>query len=114
MNSERERFEAWCKTYPSGWGLAPETILDGTGAYEHDDTQVAWLAWQAARQDWQPIETAPKDGTWMVVCQSRNGIIKIARWSDIYKHWSTGITAMCYLAEVSHWMPLPPAPQDRG
>jgi len=57
--------------------------------------------------DWQPIATAPKD-KFILLCQSRNGIIKAGRWSNPYLHWSTAVGPMGFLAEVTHWMPLPP------
>lgn len=61
--------------------------------------------------EWQPIETAPKDREWILVCQSKNGIIRTARWCETWEHWETGSGAMSYIASVTHWMPLPPAPE---
>lgn len=69
---------------------------------------------------WQPIETAPKDGTTILVCYDRcydkNGFAPIAvkwrtyhpnakggaEWRDSNGHKIQGVT---------HWMPLPEAPQ---
>ena len=62
---------------------------------------------------WQPIETAPKDGTWFVAARFvkgceyvRYGYAKIDRWHEIggldqfnKKFWP-----------ATHWMPLPPPP----
>lgn len=59
---------------------------------------------------WQDIESAPKDGISVLVCQSRNGIVKAAYWSQAYNHWSVSAGPMGYLDEVTHWMPLPAAP----
>lgn len=62
-----------------------------------------------AAQQWQPIETAPKDRD-ILVCQSRNGIISAARGVNEHGDWKTGIGPMDYLAEATHWMPLPEPP----
>ena len=61
--------------------------------------------------EWQPIETAPKDGTWVLVCQGQNNIIRSAKWSIDYDHWEVSSGAMSYIAGVTHWMPLPEPPQ---
>lgn len=58
---------------------------------------------------WQPIETAPK-GKKILVCQSLNGIIALAHGVDRFGNWKTGPSAMDYIAEVTHWMPLPKTP----
>lgn len=80
--------------------------------------------------DWQPIETAPKDGTWIVLlipesCHDSDRPktwIEAAKWIEEYQgvweqvsrdrkdlveqdlsHWS------CY-EDPTHWMPLPKEP----
>ena len=76
---------------------------------------------------WQPIETAPKDGTAVLLYGLWAGEIAgptshpttdIGAWS---KHkgdfdgfeWclSTGDAYACWM-KPTHWMPLPPAPAD--
>lgn len=73
--------------------------------------------------DWQPIETAPKDGTevllWLGFPFSR---IEYAKW---YQGWGLWIDAEDPEPEDSdevrgtgelvptHWMPLPEPPSDR-
>lgn len=61
---------------------------------------------------WQPIETAPKDGSWVLVCAGRN--VWIAQWATPKTHadssisgWRAGHT---YTDGVTHWMPLPEPP----
>lgn len=62
--------------------------------------------------EWRPIETAPKDGSMILVCQSSNNIISSASWSYIYNHWATYPGPMGFITEVTHWMPLPQPPKE--
>jgi hypothetical protein len=68
LSDERALFEAWAKsrflqtaTYRDAWG-EPKY---------HDHIECMWEGWQAGRASlvpqWQPIETAPKDGTRILV-----------------------------------------------
>ena len=63
---------------------------------------------------WQPIETAPKDGTW-VFMTTRCGILNIARWNkrhpDLGMHgrWESKSNAS-HILRPTHWMPLPAIP----
>lgn len=56
--------------------------------------------------EWQPIETAPKDGT-ELLCYVRNkshgDIYDIAEWWNGGWWWD-------WCDDPTHWMPLPPAP----
>lgn len=58
-------------------------------------------------QEWQPIETAPKDGTWVMV-GNHNGPC-IARWgrTPYVEGWFNG---RWYSDNQTHWMPLPEPP----
>jgi hypothetical protein len=55
---------------------------------------------------WQPISTAPKDGTNILIFESDEGTVRISRWRDdtIPTGW-TGIERV-----PSHWLPLPEPP----
>jgi hypothetical protein len=69
--------------------------------------------------DWQPIETAPKDGTAVLVFGERystpNGTpgIAVARWYEDgfppQTWWGTAGNSLVVQCP-SHWMPLPPPP----
>ena len=59
--------------------------------------------WQAAQPQWQPIETAPRDGSDILAYSSQSQ--EIIRWSDLSESWSLSYT-------FTHWMPLPPPPQQ--
>lgn len=67
-----------------------------------------------ASHDWQPIETAPKDGT--VVLGYRNGKYANAHrvQRDDCEMWSfgqvSGDVARFPECKPTHWMPLPPSP----
>ena len=74
--------------------------------------------------NWQPIETAPKDGTDILIVTSRFQTVCVAMWSNYCElggfhaapgwqvfdcddgYYSIGFTQ----EEVSHWMPLPRPP----
>ena len=55
---------------------------------------------------WQSIETAPRDGTWIL--GGHTGDVRIIRYSDI-DGWINvhGNRVVCY---PTHWMPLPEPP----
>lgn len=55
---------------------------------------------------WQPIETAPKNGTPLLLA---NGVaITTGQWSPLSERWCD-IWFMQNL-KPTHWMPLPPPP----
>jgi len=75
--------------------------------------------------EWQPILTAPRDGTPIILFSADvdedMGQIWIARWSEAHKWrdygWEyRGGGSWCYANTPSHWMPLPPPPStgDHG
>lgn len=84
--------------------------------------------------EWQPIETAPKDGTTVIVGFDIASvwIVRSACWDDGQGWDSTGFDSLdeargwwSYCNSVSseklegiyeptHWMPLPPAPSNAG
>ena len=66
--------------------------------------------------DWQNIDTAPKDGT-SILGWTAEGIC------EIYWMWGEWCQAPCYstydgcgsavlLCQPTHWMPLPPGPKS--
>ena len=66
--------------------------------------------------EWQPIETAPKDGRWLIVFAEGATVPEVAKWGKI-----KGETGWCDpdidefqpVWNVTHWMPLP-APPTQG
>ena len=71
--------------------------------------------------EWQPIETAPKDGTWILVFEhdEYSPSIHVVRWGQ--PEWGGGDLTWVTMAlgpnpdtydphPVTHWMPLPDPP----
>ncbi len=58
---------------------------------------------------WQPIETAPKDGTGILAYNPFFGAYNTA-YTD--GEWPCGFSVGCgqWFPKPTHWMPLPPAP----
>ena len=60
---------------------------------------------------WQPIETAPKDGTWFLAHRPAWALPEIVRWSSYCGgYWQSMETSV----EPTHWMPLPSPPTPEG
>lgn len=57
--------------------------------------------------DWQPIETAPKDGRRIDVW-SHGRRLTDAAWHQEWQTWATPYGRIVY--EPTHWMPLPAVP----
>lgn len=64
--------------------------------------------------EWQPIETAPRDGSYLWLHES-NGTTWRGRW--LYEKWTFGVTSndheFCVFVNLNptHWMPLPKPPE---
>jgi hypothetical protein len=74
--------------------------------------------------NWQPIETAPKDGTAIVAYCPRLGVCAPTSWNDdkysknpkpYWRHWVEHIFRVRCVREdqSTHWMPLPPPPEGK-
>lgn len=60
--------------------------------------------------DWQPIETAPRDGTEVILYDGRDRFIGAyvrGYWHNLH------IDFPCVYTRVTHWMHLPEPPSDR-
>ena len=66
-------------------------------------------------QEWQPIETAPKDGSWIVVTSTHNIYFRVAvqfvcgAWIDVNEIENDDLMR----DSATHWMPLPAAPMEK-
>ena len=67
------------------------------------------------KEGWRPIETAPKDGTEILVCgPACSGFyFSVACWKDRWQEswWSDYEDEELF--PPSHWMPLPAAPEPQ-
>jgi hypothetical protein len=56
---------------------------------------------------WQTIDTAPKDGTEILVCNTHQGNVKrLIWWSNVYKCWQTKGEVITNLQDT-HWLKIP-------
>ena len=103
-------WEAWETQFRKGgdqpaldWDLIPPEI------------QACWVAVAAAcqqREDWQPIETAPKDKTPVMVFDKNhdNGKMAVAVWEND-EHYIIEEQSIPIGIFPTHWMPLPEPPR---
>jgi len=67
------------------------------------------------RIKWQPIETAPKDGTIILVCRSDNYFSQSASYRNYHPNakgkasWRDLLNGT--ILQPTHWMPLPSKPE---
>lgn len=61
---------------------------------------------------WQPIETAPKDGTIVLVYAKETQEYAIVFWNRYYREWNQRSMEEEELESPTHWMPLPEAPEE--
>lgn len=68
---------------------------------------------------WYPIESAPKDGSSILLIQSidygfrlRHGLYFSAHWNDDDEAWESCETGVTSSRRFTNWMPLPPPPSS--
>jgi Protein of unknown function (DUF551) len=79
--------------------------------------------------EWQPIDTAPKDGTWFMICRAEEGFetYEVGRYQQLMwpKYIPVGDNLFKQIKEqiyewrgfnnmhrATHWMPLPKPPEN--
>lgn len=77
-------------------------------------TTLAYAAGQASKQEWQPIETAPRDGTAVFVSLIGSDIPHPARFENGEWRMTWDRYALSDWDGPTHWMPLPAAPSQEG
>lgn len=66
-----------------------------------------WLA--AGSRRWQPIDTAPKDGTYVLLIRATQKIPTVAFWNRDLQTWDDG-DFFDNINGLTHWQPLPDPP----
>lgn len=81
--------------------------------------------------DWQPIETAPRDGSWFVTCNADGSAdeIEVGAYAPLMHGrfvengdglWRKEIVSICdwrgfnNFNRATHWMPLPALPSNNA
>ena len=83
-----------------------DQIIDG---WEQQADIQAYRSALALRGDWQPIETAPKDGTWIVLWVDSEPLV--AGWNANDGDWRLRWNDDWIQPPPTHWMPLPTPPR---
>lgn len=108
-------------------GVSPDKWLRvGPAMWLEAQAELSRLRADAKRLDWQPIATAPKDGTAVQLLSSGNRV-SVARFVKIFPHregwavqvpcmggWGEGTDTLIHWPEDQplYWMPLPDPPAD--
>jgi hypothetical protein len=102
--------------------MTMKDFAEAIGTYEYGPTELknfraveaAMLARIAQQPEWQAIETAPKDGTFILLLDENqpSAVYLIARWRlDCWRGQRTLSGKSIIWGEATHWMPLPPPPE---
>jgi hypothetical protein len=87
------------------------------------DTSIDYTSWDISEAgsiemtEWQPIETAPKDGTAILIWPAQSSftgddtISYVVRWHDWKEAWIEASGEEYDTFYPTHWMPLPPPPK---
>lgn len=75
--------------------LAPHT-LENIEKYDRQKTE------------WQPIETAPRDGSEMLLYYYKS--LRVGFYSNYVKFWKSAESNAIYRIQPTHWMPFPEPP----
>jgi Lar family restriction alleviation protein len=107
--------------------ISDEDFIKAKRLVDAEASAAAIAAWNQ-RNTWQPIETAPRDGTWVLLaggeCEfneesDNKGRTVTARWTNEFSHHDTSgcwqfayYDSGCYgeYENPIHWQPLPSPP----
>jgi hypothetical protein len=60
--------------------------------------------------DWQPMETAPRDGSWILLCNQVDCLAVSGYWDVRDDDWMTDVNLPYFIP--AYWLPLPAAPSQ--
>lgn len=60
--------------------------------------------------EWQTIDTAPKDGSRILLSRNWKESMAVCWWSEIDEEWIP--VAGSIFTDATHWMPLPSPPSE--
>lgn len=59
---------------------------------------------------WQPIKTAPKNGSEILVCNvNQGGVRQLVSWNQVYHYWQCKGEVDLHF-QWTHWISIPPSP----
>lgn len=76
-----------------------------------EELEISFKVWQATQPQWQSIETAPRDGTRLLLWE-REGFAFCGFYYPTQAEWVANIAGVSLDWTPTHWMPLPPPPQQ--
>jgi hypothetical protein len=105
MKPTGEQVLQWAQQTGMYWTLKTEADVSNIT----DLVTIAYTAGQS--NNWQPIETVPKDGDYILVWNSYG--VTMVYWDSEWESWI--IDSNCPIGlkgtEPTHWMPLPEPPK---
>lgn len=112
LSMGRKLHDAWQAVVPpSGWGEPikwGDFDADQQTIWDKAAVRFACLIGPAAPA-WQPIESAPKDGTRIMVWDSDG--VTTAHWCACQENWTEIPHNNDERSDFTHWQPLPETPQ---
>jgi len=88
--------------------IFPARCHCGSNSSEHRFGEQRWLCTHCKRQMWMPIETAPRDGTQVMLCD-HDGDIYTGNYEAPY-WWIDQWMPPMMDRDPPYWMPLPEGP----
>lgn len=110
--NDAEEVSALFKETEQEYGTADSDMVDSGEWYNlayKQNEQITELSAKLREREWQPIETAPKDGTLILCGALGSDVLAGGVWEDKYKGWFTTFGGDIY---PTHWkhteLPTPP------
>lgn len=101
----------FCGEMPRVSELQPRVVCETKGCPLEG---VAWIpieAWNRRAPGWMDIETAPKDGTYILVHCEATGV-GVAHWAKVGRNSGWSSDHGWWQETPTYWQPLPDAPKE--